>query len=196
MSKDNKTIEVYREKFDDYRNLTSTADFSMLNKFISHFSAGDKIYDVGAGPGHDAERMQQAGLTVVALEPTAEFADLIEERGICVERNTFSDIDAIKTYDGVWANFSLLHATRTDFVKHLGQIACALKPNGLFVMAMKTGTGEKRDDLGRFYSYYQIEELQQLLEDSGFRVKETHTGSGVGLAGVDDPYVTIWSQLA
>ena len=139
--------------------------------------------------------MSDAGLSVVALEPTPEFAELIEQLGIEVQRKTFADIDELAKYDGAWASFSLLHAKRTDMPSYLQKIANALKPAGLFVIGMKTGSGEARDKLGRFYCYYTIDELRELLITAGFVVKRCTEGSARGLAGNKDPYVIIDAVL-
>lgn len=196
MTADTKTIDVYRERVSDYQDLTAEAtDYRNLQNFIDRLPAGSRVFDIGAGPGHDAVQMSEAGLTVVALEPTPEFADLIEKQGIRVQRKTFSEIDEVKYFDGAWASFSLLHAKRADMPLHLEQIAQALKPGSPFVLGMKTGSGEIRDDLGRFYSYYTVNELTELLQDAGFTVEATNEGVARGLAGNKDPYVIIEAVL-
>jgi len=196
MVTDEKTIQAYREKFSEYEQLTSdVTDFRNLNKFIDALPHGALVYDLGAGPGHDALQMQQAGLSVVALEPTEEFANLMERNGITVERQSFSDISAVNRFDGVWASFSLLHAERGVFPELLILIARALKTRGLFTLAMKTGEGEARDKLGRFYTYYQRDELLQLLRDAGFEPGEIINGAAMGLAGEKEPYIIVASRL-
>ena len=74
---------------------------------------------------------------------------------------------------------------------HLSRLHRALRPGGLLHLGMKTGTGAHRDALGRFYTFYTIEELTALLSDHGFTVTETRTGAGKGLAGTHDPWCLI-----
>jgi len=195
MSTDNETIEAYRKRHQDYLELTASGDdFRKLNRFIKLLPPDARVYDIGAGPGHDAAQMHAAGLSVVALEPTEEFAAIIEEKGIPVQRYSFAEIHEKDHYDGAWASFSLLHAAKADLPRYLGQIATALKTEGIFVIAMKSGDGEARDHLGRFYSYYHPQELESLLEDAGFSPFDRQEGFAKGLAGTRDPWVMIWSR--
>ena len=192
MTADTKTIDVYRHRVADYQEMTADAeDYRNLDKFIEMLPNGGRVLDIGAGPGHDAKIMAKAGLNVVALEPTPEFADLIEKEGIEVKRKTFADINEVQLYDGAWASFSLLHAKREDMPSYLVKIATALKADGLFVLGMKTGHGERRDKLGRFYSYYSVDDLVLLLQEAGFKTLAIKQGSARGLAGDIDPYVVI-----
>lgn len=197
MTADPKTLAVYSERTAEYQEMTGgTQDYRNLDDFIENLPAGGIVYDIGAGPGHDAKIMSDAGLSVVALEPTPEFADLIEHLGIEVQRKTFADINEVAKYDGAWASFSLLHAKRADMPSYLQKIATALKPAGLFVIGMKTGSGERRDKLGRFYCYYTTDELQELLSAAGFVVTRCTEGAARGLAGNKDSYVIIDAVLA
>jgi len=63
----------------------------------------------------------------------------------------------------VWANFSLLHATAEEFPTILKAIHTALKPDGALHLGMKTGEGARRDDIGRFYTFYTESQLEEHL---------------------------------
>jgi hypothetical protein len=97
----------------------------------------------------------------------------------------------IAAYDGVWANFSLLHAPSADLPRILSAIATSLRDGGVFHIAMKTGTGETRDEINRLYSYVTLPELRGLLESAGFDLLSTVEGHEVGCAGTNDPYVAM-----
>jgi hypothetical protein len=111
--------------------------------------------------------------------------------GVTARRASFDDIDAVARYDGIWASFSLLHAPRADLPRHLAALVRALKPGGRFHIAVKTGNGEKRDRLGRFYTYYTDAELSGLLEAAGLTITARRTGSGKGLDGAVAPWIAI-----
>ncbi len=59
---------------------------------------------------------------------------------------------------------------------------------------MKTGTGEERDSLGRFYTYYTEDELTKLLQDAGFTPFSSATGREKGLSGDMADWITISSN--
>ena len=75
--------------------------------------------------------------------------------------------------------------------RHLAALHAALKPGGLFHIGLKTGTGEKRDALGRFYTYYTEAELEDLLSDAGFAVQFRAYGRDKGLDGVDADWIVM-----
>ena len=60
---------------------------------------------------------------------------------------------------------------------------------------MKTGDGERRDHLGRNYTFYTADGLRALLQAAGFDVLEEVTGESAGLAGTVDPWIEILAQL-
>jgi len=59
---------------------------------------------------------------------------------------------------------------------------------------MKLGGEEKRDRLGRFYTYYKDDELLEFLNAAGFETLSTKTGEEKGLAGDIDPWITVLSK--
>jgi hypothetical protein len=66
-----------------------------------------------------------------------------------------------------------------------------LKTGGRFHIALKTGSGSGRDDLGRFYTYYEESELAGLLEAAGLEVVDSREGRGRGLSGSVDHWIAL-----
>lgn len=162
---------------------------------FSTIAHGSSILDLGCGPGIASGIMAAEGHAVTATDATPEMVALAEARpGVTARRATFDDIDEVAAYDGVWANFSLLHAPRADLPRHLAALATALKPGGLFHIGMKTGTGEHRDTLGRLYTYVTQTELSDLLNAAGLHPFETRTGADKGLDGSLAEWVTILAR--
>lgn len=194
MAIDKATIQAYTDRIDDYQGMVKDIRNPDLEKFITSLPQAGKVLDAGAGPGNDALKMRAAGLDVTALEPTPEFADLIEASGTTLIRQDFDGIPETGEYDGVWASFSLLHVERNDCYRHIQQIYNALKPGGLLVLGMKLGEGEKRDPLGRYYCYYSEQELLSMLSNTGFNVLHQRTGSAKGLAGEKEPFIFLTAK--
>ncbi len=111
--------------------------------------------------------------------------------GVTARQASFDDLSGMAIYDGVWANFSLLHASRTDMPRHLSSIHTALKPDGLFHIAIKEGVGEGRDSLNRLYTYYTEAELTDLLQQAGFTVGPYRRGRDKGLSGEDADWISV-----
>ncbi len=194
---DPETIAVYDAKANDYADaFTKIEGERGLLHFMNKLPKGARILDLGCGPGAHAATMHQHGFDVVATDASAAMVEIARKHeGIEVRQATFDDLIEENEFDGIWAHFSLLHATRDQFPVHLSSIAHALKPGGLFQIGLKTGKGEKRDHLGRFYTFYTVEELQNHLQKAGFSILSEMTGEGVGLAGTLDPWIEILAGL-
>ena len=181
--------EEYAAKFADTNGENQDDDF---DAFLSSIPGDGRVLDLGCGPGHWAARIRDTGRTVDAMDASPEMAQLAKDKfDLVVQTTPFEDLTAQNRYDGIWANFSLLHAPRADFPNHLARIHRALRPGGCLSIGMKIGTGEHRDHLGRFYAYYGEQELRDLLTDAGFTVTRSRLGNGKGLAGSDDTFVVM-----
>lgn len=189
---DRETVSTYGAKAAHYETLVlSDAEDRALGRFIDALPPGAAVLDLGCGPGLQAARMAAAGLRVSGLDATPEFVAAARGRGIDARLGTFEDLAETAAYDGVLASFSLLHAPRADLPRHLGAIRRALKDGGRLFLGMKTGTGEHRDSLGRFYAYHTADELRRHLADAGFAIDHEETGAAKGLAGTSDPFILI-----
>lgn len=154
------------------------------------------VLDLGCGPGQWAARLRDAGLIVDATDASPEMVELARANyGLAAKLATFEQLTVEDHYDGIWANFSLLHASRADFPGHLNRVHRALRPGGCLSIAMKLGSGEQRDRLGRFYAYYREDELRALLTKAGFTVSRSRIGNGKGLAGSDDTFVVMTAHV-
>jgi SAM-dependent methyltransferase len=185
MTQDDKTIRVYDAQADDYARVTAKAVADpLLAAFIAALPPGGRVLDLGGGPGLMAAEMARHGLQVDATDASPEMvARASAHAGVTASLATFDDIAGDALYDGIWANFSLLHAPRSAMPAHLAALKRALKPGGRFHIAVKTGAGEHRDRLGRYYTYYTAPELGQMLDDAGFTCTDLTSGCDTGLDG-------------
>ena len=183
---------AYADRFGKKRDPEQVADAAA---FLALVPKGGRLLDLGCGPGQWAATFADAGYTVEATDASPEMAALALERfGLTVRVEPFEALDAQARYDGIWANFSLLHAPRADFPGHLARIHRALKPGGALHLALKLGTGEKRDHLGRFYSYFTVKELTRHLGDAGFTIVQSREAESAGLAGSTDPFIALTAR--
>lgn len=186
------TLGIYADRARDYAAMTDFEGDKHLARFIAAQQTGARVLDLGCGPGRAAAQMAAAGLTVDATDAVPEMVALAAaHRGVTAWQASFEEIAGDADYNGIWANFSLLHAPRAALPHHLAALRRALKPGGLLHIGMKTGEGEARDALGRLYTYYDEDELRALLAAAGFAPAGSWTGRDVGLAGTADPWVVI-----
>jgi len=193
MSHDSETLNVYAQRADEYSAMVHNEDKNpQLTAFIGGLQGGAHVLDLGCGPGNSGAAMARAGLTVDATDAVPEMVALAAAQpGVTARLARFDEISGDNIYDGIWANFSLLHAPKADMPAHLARLRHALKPGGLFHIGMKTGIAEHRDSLGRLYSYYTEHELTELLKNAGFTPFSSTTGAEKGLDGKLAPWVCI-----
>ncbi len=191
---DKDTIGVYDARAAEYaeQNEKHNRTDPRLTDFIAACPRGGRVLDLGCGPGGAAAVMVGAGLIVDATDASQQMVALASQhQGVQARQATFDDISGSDLYDGIWANFSLLHAPRADFPRLLAALHKALKPGGAFYIAMKLGKGESRDAIGRLYAYYTQDALRAHLEAAGFRVLDQVPGSSRGLDGEMADWVSV-----
>lgn len=183
---DVETLRIYDQNAAQYaaKNQKYLSSDPRLLEFITACPSGGKVLDLGCGPGTSAAMMAKAGLRPDATDASAEMVALAKEiSGVTAWQATFDDIAGDAIYEGIWANFSLLHAPRASLPQHLAAIKRSLKTQGAFYIALKLGKGEARDALGRLYTYYEEDDLTDLLETAGFTVLNCTFGDSEGLDG-------------
>ena len=196
MTYDKKTLQVYETKSSDYlENVTKEHPSKTLKYFETNLTEKSYVLDYGCGPGLSAEFLANLGHNVTAFDASQNMIELVpQHKKIRSYQATFDTFSDNKIFDGIWASFSLLHAERRDFPRLFASIKRAIKPNGLFSIGLKLGAGEKRDELGRRYTYVSQNELDQLLKNSGFNVFNHILGKDIGLDGVMSKWVFAYAR--
>ena len=179
------TIEVYQARAGDYAGLTAELhEMKQLKAFAAALPQGGRVLDFGCGPGFHAGWLADQGFDVEAWDGSAEMVALAQgQRGVTARLARFDALEAEGEFDGVWANFSLLHVPKAEFPGILARVHRAGKPGMAFHIAVKLGEGEGPDAIGRFYAYYREDELERLLNAGGVSVVQRWRGRGKGLSG-------------
>jgi predicted TPR repeat methyltransferase len=195
---DKETIEVYNQNVEKYRALVDKLpNTKTLKSFMGRFDAGANILDFGCGVGDSAAAMRAVGLRPVCRDGSVEMVKTANELyQLNASVALFSELNDNSVYDGVWANFSLLHASKSEFPYLISALHTSLKPKGWLFVGLKLGNGESRDKFGRHYAYYQEDELDAILIKAGFAVDEKIYGKSKGMAGTDEPWIGGFYQKA
>ncbi len=192
---DERTIKAYTDRVADYLRIPLPAEqLEARQAFVDAVREGGYVLDLGSGPGSDSAFLMRQGLKVRALDATPAFVEHARSNGVDAHLGTFDDVTEVAEYDGVYASFCLLHAPRADFPRHLNAIHTALKPGGQLFLGMKLGTGEHRDDLDRYYTYYSETQIKDALTSAGFTIDRTMQGMGKGLAGSYDGFILVFAH--
>ena len=194
---DKETLEVYNARATEYATQfcgAQTPD-SQMQSFLDALPSGADVLDLGCGPGRSAAILALAGHRVIATDASEEMVRLARQHpGVTARVEPFEGLADQAAYDGIWANFSLLHAAPDDLPRLVQKIATALKAGGIFHIGMKTGTGQSRDSIGRLYTYVEEATLRDWLTENGLVPFAHWTGEARGLAGTNDPYVILQAR--
>ena len=190
---DQETLNVYAARAKEYADRFSSKTPSLhLAAFMLAVKDKGRVLDLGCGTGQATAFMRAEGLEVEAVDASPEMAAIASQKfDIDVRIAEFNDLDSEGAYGGVYANFSLLHAPKSEMPTHLARVSKALVSGGIFHIALKTGEGEHRDSLGRLYAYYTDAEITKLLADAGFIVIERSFGVDKGLDGSSAPWIIL-----
>ena len=116
---DPETIAVYDAQAEAYRDRFSGGAGASVDAFLAVLPDAARILDLGCGPGGASVAMQNAGHSVLAIDASQGMVDAARGQGVNARLGTFDDIPGLGPFDGVWANFSLLHAPRARLPGHL-----------------------------------------------------------------------------
>src|SRR2546421_241408 len=165
---DEATLRFYANNAAAYAERKITSRRVRLGCFLAQLSPRATILELGCGAGFDTAEMLARGFDVSPTDGSPEMAAEASRRlGRPVGTLLFHELDAVETYDGVWANACLLHVPRADLAQVLTLIRRALKPGGTFYASYKTGDAEGRDTLDRYYNYPTADWLRATYTEAG-----------------------------
>ena len=193
---DNLTIDIYNKNATQYANLEiDKASLKAYHDFSNALPTKGLVLDYGCGPGYFAKRFLADGFKVDAFDASEKMIEIASrETQVNWSVTDFKSFRATTQYDGIWANFSLLHAPKKEITSLIQIIFKSLKPRGLFSLGLKLGTGERRDKMGRKYSYFEEKEILNILLTEGFIYSSHHLGEAIGLDGENSNFIIILSH--
>lgn len=160
-----KNLQFYQTNAQHYAIETLKFDMRALQqKFTDLLPSKAHILDLGCGSGRDSRAFIDHGYKVTAVDGSAEIASAASTYlGQDVAVKLIQDLNAVETFDGIWACASLLHITKSQIPKTFESIGRALKPGGIWYMSFQCGDGERWDDQGRFFNDYSVHSIQPVL---------------------------------
>ncbi|MEE9374840.1 MAG: methyltransferase domain-containing protein [Rhizobiaceae bacterium] len=193
---DERTLAVYDAKAEEYARINlAEGPNPALTAFIEQLPTNSFILDFGCGPAIEANIIRSAGLRVDPMDGSHEMVKLANATyGIGARQALFDELEGESIYDGIWANYSLLHASEAAFPQLLKALHTALKPRGWFHIAMKLGEGTSRDKIERNYTYYSEPVLLDHLTKAGFEPLDITRGKSAGMSGEISPWITVLSR--
>lgn len=187
------TNRFYADNAQTYALHAGAPSRQRLHPFLARLSAGAEILELGCGNGRDSAEMIARGFRVTPTDGTPEMAaEAVRRLGISVSVLRFEDIDAVSSFDGIWANACLLHVPRSELGDILVRIHRALRPGGVLYASFKSGEAEGQDALGRYYNYPSEAWLRALCDELPWQSLAMDLSHG----GAYDGLPTDWLHLS
>ncbi|MCL1787818.1 MAG: class I SAM-dependent methyltransferase [Defluviitaleaceae bacterium] len=157
-----------------YRNVSEKQDWKQAERqhFLSLAQSEGKetLLELGAGAGYDSLFFQENGMTVIAVDLSAEMVKHCQAKGINAHELDFYHLGELgEKYQCIWAMNSLLHVPKADLPRVLANIDAVLEAGGLFYMGVYGGVDSEHDhtnelsDHPRFFAFYTKETLLKAL---------------------------------
>lgn len=196
--------ETYNRIAKDWHRDHSNDDWwkEGTDAFIKELPFGARVLDVGCGSGVKSKYLIAHGLKVTGIDISDKLLEIArrEVQGGQYRELSMMDLDLMpETFDGVFAQASLLHIPKKEVAKAVKKMAGRLVLDGLLYITVKEiREGEpdeeikKENDYGyeyeRFFSYFTMGELEQYLADAGLNVISS-------LRNSNKSGKTVWLQI-
>lgn len=156
-------------------------DRQLLDRFAAAVQHTGVIADLGCGPGHVTQYLNERGVQVIGIDLSP---------GMIAQARRFNpelqfqvgDMRALPVADESWAGsvafYSLLHFGRAEVVAVLHECLRALQPGGLLLAAFHAGDEIRHVEefwghaVQLDFVFFQPEEMADYLRTAGFDIEE------------------------
>lgn len=157
-------------------------------RFAALLFPGSQILDLGCGPGRDIRIFSEAGHNPIGIDMNPVFIEMARRHGEVIDGDIreISSIFSPHSFDGVWAQASLVHLQWPAVELLLRDLRDLLKPNG-YIYACVPATGETgwvdESDGRRWYTTWPDDSFEGAMKSAGFQIIDVTRG----------PYVEVWA---
>jgi len=151
---------------------------TVLPDLLLKYNIGNRLLEIGSGPGALAIWLKELGHKVTCLEPAKQLANRAISKGLDVYPLTIQEFQTDLQYDCIIAISSLIHIPKEKLPSQIQKIADLLKPAGIFIVSFIEGDGEGFEDptksgIYRFFAKWTEPGLESLLSPY-FNLLESH----------------------
>tara|TARA_Y100001956_G_C4122626_1_gene188320 strand:- start:331 stop:936 length:606 start_codon:yes stop_codon:yes gene_type:complete len=177
-------LSFYNENAEQLAEQYDSVNFeSVHSSWRSHWPlSGSRVLDVGAGSGRDAQWFDSQGCKVVAIEPSAVFRQLGQERTsttihwVDAQLPELSSLNALPhSFDLILVSAVWMHIPVTKRYQSLCSLVARLAEGGRIVITLRHGAfGDGRTSYG-----VSLAELEQIAQRIGLvvcHVEDTEDG--------------------
>ncbi len=168
------TIEYYNKNAQAFHDRTASIPkmFDLHNIFLRYLPAKAVILGAGCGVARDEKYFLSLGHSVFAFDASVEMVKLARQElgNDAVVQATFQELTHHETFDGIWANASLLHVSYEETREVYKRLWQALKPGGILYASYQYGSTHRFHDNRNFYDMNEttivpyLEDLFEIIE--------------------------------
>ena len=148
-----------------------------MDRFLARLQAADKgsgqrILDLGSGPGHQAIYLKNHGCQVTCVDLSDEMVNICLQKGLEAFAMDFCTLDLEpESFDAIWTMNALLHVPKDSLLQVLANMERVLKPDGFVYLGLYGGyesEGILENDTyrpQRFFSFYEDEHIQRKVTE-------------------------------
>lgn len=151
-----------------------------IDKFCDYLN-GKNVLDMGCAMGSFTKYVADKGFIVDGIDFCSNFINIAKRK---VKNVNFYVMDMLdlkldKLYDGVMLINSMIHIEKKHMVELFKNIKSILNEDGIVFVILQEGDGEQYvtepldESLTEFVNFYQIEEIEEVFKQSGFKIIET-----------------------
>ena len=194
------TVSHYQQHADDFREGTKDHDVSQnVDALLRHLPgpSGQRILDLGCGPGRDLATFLAAGHMPVGLDGAAAFVHMAQATTGCEVWH--QDLLALELpaerFDGVFANAVLFHVPTQELGRVLQDLRQTLVAGGVLFASNPRGPDVEQQQGLRYGSYLTLETWSRFVTAAGFALIE-HYFRPPGRPRAEQPWLaTVWRAL-
>ncbi|HZU45440.1 MAG TPA: class I SAM-dependent methyltransferase [Terriglobales bacterium] len=178
-SYDNIADEYARRISDELRH--KPIDRELLDRFANEVRGRGDVCDMGCGPGHVARYLKDAGVSVFGLDVSREM--LVHARqlnpDIQFHEGNMMALDLPEaSLAGISAFYAVVNIQEESLVVVFREMARALKPGGLLLLAFHTGDERLHEEeiwgrrISMDFFLFPPARIRRYLEEAGFVVED------------------------
>jgi SAM-dependent methyltransferase len=171
--------EYVRRIFDELQH--KPLDRQLLDRFADRVRDVGPACDMGCGPGQVARYLHELGLPVCGVDLSQAMVERARQLTPGVEFHA-GDMRALDMPDATWAGiaafYSIIHISRGDMPRTLGELRRTLRPGGVLLLAFHMGdeTVHLEEWWGHQVSvdfhFFRSKEMAGYLQSAGLEVEE------------------------
>jgi protein-L-isoaspartate O-methyltransferase len=157
--------------------------FTFLDVIAGLLPPAARVLEIGTGTGHDADLLEQRGLSVRRTDAARAFVNQLRGRGLTADvLNVITD-ELRGPWDAIYANAVFLHLNARELMQVLVKTAAAAVPAGMLAFTLKVGDGEgwttTKLNRQRHFTYWREPALRAVLSTSPWNVESIDQAVGL-----------------